>query len=96
MYLPLWIKLRKIRSPPLKWAAEEEEGCGSVGGTSGGTCWQWWFVLMLVLVGILAMTVAVGPYMRQLVFSYVAIERGVCTCMNMASLIWAWLGPWLM
>ena len=24
-------------------------------------CWQWWFVLMLVLVGILAMTVAVGP-----------------------------------
>ena len=24
-------------------------------------CWQWWFVFMLVLVGILVMTVAVGP-----------------------------------
>ena len=36
MYLPLWIKLRKNRSPPLKWAAGEEEGCGSVGVPVGG------------------------------------------------------------
>ena len=57
MYLPLWIKLRKNKKPPcLSGQWERKKGEGVWGVPVGGTCWQWWFVLMLVLVGILAMT----------------------------------------